>query len=55
MKLTKRMRKLLAGILLTSVLLTGFSCQQQKIKSLEELLILKEEHLKVKEQKMNIA
>ena len=52
MKLTKRMRKLLAGILLTSVLLTGFSCQQQKIKSLEEQVNTKQEQQVKSETKM---
>ena len=43
MKLTKRMRKLLAGVLLTFVLLTGFSCQQQRIRVLEEQANIKQE------------
>ena len=43
MKLTKRMKKLLAGTLVAFVLMTMFSCQHQKIKALEEKVNVKQE------------
>lgn len=52
MKLTKRMRKILAGTLLAFVLLTGFGCQHQKIKTLEEQVSVKQEQQVKSETKM---
>ena len=52
MKLTKRMRKILAGTLLAFVLLTGFGCQHQKIKALEEQVSVKQEQQVKSETKM---
>ena len=43
MKLTKRVKKLLAGTLMAFVLMTMFSCQHQKIKALEEQANIKQE------------
>ena len=43
MKLTKRVKKLLAGTLVAFVLMTMFSCQHQKIKALEEQTNIKQE------------
>ena len=43
MKLTKRVKKLLAGTLVAFVLMTMFSCQHQKIKALEEQANIKQE------------
>ena len=42
-KLTRRVKKLLAGTLVAFVLMTMFSCQHQKIKSLEEQANVKQE------------
>lgn len=52
MKLTKRMRRLLAGALVVFVLLAGFSCQHQKIKALEEQVSVKQEQQVKSETKM---
>ena len=52
MKLTKRMRKILAGTLVVFVLLGGFGCQHQKIKALEEQVSVKQEQQVKSETKM---
>ena len=43
MKLPKRVKKLLVGVLAGIILLTGFSCQQRKIRSLEEQVNVRQE------------